>query len=168
MGANDWTGHDDAKSRCGQNGAVAAAESVGVFLFRKTDESEIPWDTFFRRKVLAAPDEKQTISNDCGNSSGLSVQRRRDGDSERVLEMAKEQASKKVGRVSEGVATASVGVLRNIKLSDESKQRVFVYDDGREGDPLHAVIRVASCNRAAFDDIRTQIIDAFSERLAPE
>jgi len=44
---------------------------------------------------------------------------------------------------------------------------VFVYDDGSEENPHHAVIRVAQTDRTAFDDIRNQIIAKFSERLSP-
>jgi len=102
-----WTDRDDREQRCGHSGsAVADSESVGLFLFKRTGE-KLKMDAFFRRERLAAYKLTQ-ISNDCGESDGVSVCRRNIPDEE-LLAAAKTQAAQRTERVFEGVALVNAG-----------------------------------------------------------
>jgi predicted 2-oxoglutarate/Fe(II)-dependent dioxygenase YbiX len=164
-----WTSHPEADQRCSPAvEPVRRDERITRLLHSK---NAVPEANRFQRKELQLNIEQadREVSDVCGDSDGASVIRSNQLSVADLRSRAEEQASRQLGRTSEGGITATVKTLRRIRMSDDAeKQVVFVYEDPKAGDPLHAVMRVAACvDRPEFKNVRRQIIDAFSEQFAP-
>ena len=134
-----WTEQDDKIPRCGGRlGPVRDDEHVARLLHSNIHE---PRKKALTKDELFAPAEGKQVSNECGESTGPSVDRCDQLSRAEIQRRSTEQAEKRPGRTSKGAMVASVGSLRSIRSPEREGQVLFVYDDPRPDNPEHAVLR---------------------------
>jgi hypothetical protein len=122
----------------GECGAVKMNETVARLVIVRPPPAFEP----FRRSEIFPQKLAVTYSNDCGDKDGCSVFRCDTLSDNQLVGMSDLHAQKKPGRKGKGAVKAHVDSLRSIKpLDDDVRQVVFVYDDPRVDEVLHAVIR---------------------------
>lgn len=160
-----WTGRPDNQACCGDSpGAIDAKERVAHLIHSRNSE---PPSSGLKRDTLQPNGD---FSNNCGDSDGLSVDRCDGLSIGQLRERSTNLAEIRVGRTARGARIASVQALRAIGFADDPNGRaVYVYDDPRNDNSEHAVIRVTEhAGRPEFELIRTALIDAFSETVTQE
>lgn len=161
----DWTSWPEDEPRCpGEHGAVCFQEQIARLLHSGLGANPGP----FRRSDLFAGADKK-VSNECGNSHGLSVVRNATLDDSELRRRSQQQAAARPNRTALGALVAEVAALRKIKLPGRpAEQVVFVYDDPLPSDSLHAIVRgVLMPDRSDQDRIRHLIQDAFCRIVEP-
>lgn len=159
-----WTDRADDVSCCnGPLGAVGPKEHVARLLITGTLE---PMQAAFKRSELHA-DGVVVISNACGDSHGLSVDRCDSLSDDDIRQRADVQAAKKPGRKGEGARIASVAALRAIRQRGSDEQVVFVYDDPRADNDHHSVVRIShTVPRTDYKVLAKDVMGAFNRRVA--
>ncbi|HEX8127224.1 MAG TPA: hypothetical protein VF548_16735 [Allosphingosinicella sp.] len=145
-----WTDQPESERRCHDSpGAVSSTETVARITVRPLEpDGYVP----FLRKDFFPPGKD--FDNECGDSDGCSVERL--GKLSAADIVAKSQAradqanarrtskGKPANRAADGARTALVGTLRSIRLEDRPEEQIlFVYDDGGEKNPDHAILRAS-------------------------
>lgn len=161
-----WTDRDDSQQCCdGQFGPVSNEEEIARLLHSKIVQ---PYAEPIRRGELF-PAGGNAPSNLCGDADGVSILRLMGLAEQAILDKAMAQANKRPDRETKGAIIAKALKLRNISLSELGDQQiVFVYDDPRDDEPLHAVIRGNSdVTRANQDFVRSKICELFDRLISP-
>ena len=161
-----WDELPDTSPRCdGGLGPPDGSELVARLL---TDRNSVPEAMILQRASLMKP--SGGFSNECGKSSGLSVDRCTDLGDQQIRFHARAYAQQKSGRETRGAWIACVQALRDIRLEDYSgEQLIRVYEDPSEENRRHSVIRVlASITRTRFSELRAKMETCFSLRLTPD
>lgn len=162
----DWTSQPDVVPRCpGELGVVQDGEEVARLVHSKL---KIPYGDPFNVSQFC-PDTGRPVSNECGRSSGVSVDRCSTMNDEELRQRSKKLAAEKPNRTSDGAMVAKVGLLRKIEADSlPGEQVVFVYDDASPTNPFHAVIRIKSVlGRPEQRLVRDRIRDVFSRVVLP-
>lgn len=145
----NWTDDADDVVRCpGYTGAVLSDEFV--INYRSPPNPPQGYNPFSRKGFVPPSGEAQW--NECGNSYGVSVDRCVRVDQDLIADRAREfteranalalSRGKNPTRTTGDPQVAIVGDVRSISIDDRSfKQVLFVYDDGDDENPLHAVMR---------------------------
>lgn len=160
-----WTGRPDDRPCCGDEpGAVAPGETVVRLIHSRIYD---PVHAAFKRSDLACPDNGEAFDNSCGNADGCSVDRAHGLTEEDVRNRSRLQAAMRSGREAKGGLVAAVADLRAIESELDPRGRaVYVYDDPRQDNREHAVIRVSgNLPRADFDQVRNAITKAFRRQI---
>ena len=167
-----WTDRADNEPCCPSSlGAVKPTETVARLthsgMIRRAGVNDNTFDPFPRSEFF--PPKRRIIDDECGNADGCSVIRSdhlsRPQINDRTLSLiafleARRAADPK--REAMVALITNVGELRSIRISTLNAQIVFIYDDPKTDDPLHAVIRCSSdLNRPEQDFIREKIRQAF-------
>lgn len=159
-----WTNRPDSAPCCvSALGRVEDSEAVARLLHSK---NAFPENAGLQRKELIPPIDRAP-SNICGQSDGASVIRRDSISDDGLREKSAVQAAKRPGRTPEGARCAIVRELRQIRLKQHGQtQLVFAYDDPKDGDEAHAVIRVADCvGDEELNEVRDLIWEAFRMKI---
>ena len=149
-------------ARCpGPLGAVAAGEVVAKLLHTGNVD---PKTKAFRQDDLFPPTD---FSNQCGQSTGSSVDRCGDLSDDQVLERSVQFAARRTKTpppIACGARVADVDALRTISIPEHEGQLVFVYDDPLEDNERHAIIRGrAGLPRPDRSRLRDEIVDRFAK-----
>lgn len=155
-----WITRPDSEQRCpGDQGGVSDDEVVV-----RNATSSIADRLPFSRSDLVPPEaRKGPTDNGCGSSHGGSVTRQGERTHPELLDAAEAYAKEKAGRTSLGVQIAAVLDLRHLSVVEQAGvQVVFVYDDPRDDDPQHAVVRIdETLTRPQQGDLITDLKDVF-------
>lgn len=159
-----WCGRTDRDACCdGPHGPVDGHENVARLLHEAIID---PDRAAFTRRDLAAHKIAEP-SNVCGDADGCSVDRMIQLNEDDVAARSKAYAAEKPGRVAAGAVIASVADLRGIRHPSIQGQAVFVYDDPRAANDLHAVVRLSDeVPRSDFKLMQRKVIDAFRRKVA--
>ena len=157
-----WSGRSEAEPCCaGPLGAVSSNEEVARITIRPIGP---PGYRAFTRSQFFPP-ANGVFNNECGQSSGCSVDRSNglSDDDLRALSAARAEQrnlkraeeGKPPSQAPEGAMVALVGSLRAIRMEERpNDQAVLIYDDPVPENDRHAVIRgredIPEEERAAF------------------
>lgn len=159
-----WTSQTDKIARCDRaSGAVDSSELVTRLLHTGNTPPNVE---IFRRSELFF-DKKKRHSNICGDCDGVSLVRSSGLTDKEIIDRSNELANKRDGRESRGALTAQVSELRAISLENYGDQQIiFVYDDPKSDDELHAIMRAdENITRPNQDFIRDRINSIFSKKI---
>lgn len=155
-----WISRRDDEQCCpGDLGVVRPEERVARLRIRRLVHPD--WIAFPRKEIFGLLPQ----SNECGRSSGLSVQRCDDLTPEELRKRSQIHAEQRANRIGDGAQIASVTSLRAIGSDRYQRKIVYVYDDANEV-PEHAVIR--ACDQIAPEEqasIMIELSETFSEVL---
>lgn len=159
-----WSDRSDEELRCKASvSSVSGKELIARFL---TNKNSVPEEMIFKRDQITLA--KDTFSDACGESSGLSVNRCADLTNAEIKLSAKNYAEAVAGRTSQGALVACVQSLRDIRLPTVAGAVVRVYDDGSQNNPRHAVLRATDdVTRPRFNLLRQELIKRFSLKVKP-
>lgn len=134
-----WNDHQEGKPRYPSPlGSVRDTESVARLLRIKPKPKE--W-TPFRREDLF-PRSKGEPCNVTGRSSGVSVDRCDGLTDEQLRSASRRLAALVLNDEPGGAIKASAGEIRKIRLDgSQDLQAVKIYDDAKDGNDRHAVLR---------------------------
>jgi hypothetical protein len=156
----NWNSRSDAVACCNDGyGAVCTGERIARLIH--SGISKTPNDPFKRSDIFNS--DNKEFSNECGNADGLSVVRCAVLTDAEIESRSNAQAARISGRVPMPTLFASVALLRSIEaLGRKGDQVVFIYDDPRPDDRLHAILRGdRSLDRPDQLFIRDRIRDLF-------
>lgn len=159
-----WTNLAENSARCGGAlGAVRPQEEVARHLHSKIDE---PRQKAFKREELFGLSGQ--ISNECGQSTGISVDRCSNLSDQQIDQRCITFAAQRPGRQSKGSMIAQVAALRSVVIPNVSGQVVFVYDDPDLTNAEHAIVRARQgLSKAQMGFVRDEVIEAFGHRHVP-
>jgi hypothetical protein len=162
-----WTGRSEVVACCaGGYGPVRNEEHVARLL-----HSEMPGGEPFGCAELFWDEraKKRPFSNSCGDADGSSVVRCSTLSDFELQTRSEQFALGKANRSAQGAIVAEASHLRKIELEDRSgEQLVFVYDDPKSNEPLHAVVRGSlQLSRPDQRRIRDKIKGAFGRKCPP-
>ena len=134
-----WAEQSDRQPCCESSlGAVANDEFIARLIIKPNPTNGY---TPFRRGEIFG-NTKHGTSNFCGEKSGCSVLRCNSLSVTKLTELSEAQAKMKPNRTGDGARRANTGTLRKIRAANTPDlQVVFVYDDPREDQIYHAVMR---------------------------
>jgi hypothetical protein len=124
----------------------------------------------FSRKELFPPENGKTFSNECGDSDGCSVLRATELTDAEIQARSELQAAVRPNRESDGAVLANAATLRDIEIEGRVGEKlVFIYDDPKKEDQLHAVLRGSQkLDRPEQTLLRDAIEAAFTTELSAE
>ncbi len=134
-----WAEQSDSKPCCESSlGAVADSETLARLIIKPLQATG--YTPFQRSEIFG--DAKTPISNICGEKSGLSILRCNNLSDLQLMELSNKQAQKRSDRSGDGSQRAIAQTLREIRAADmPNLQAICVYDDPRDDQIYHAVIR---------------------------
>ena len=159
-----WTGRSDAVRCCESGrGAVLSGEQLARLLHTRNLPPN--FDPFPRKELFPGKDGQ--FSNVCGDADGASVVRSSTLTDAEICERSGVQAAVRPNRDPHG---AFIGPVDQLRLSRPDglpdAQHVFVYDDPKPDDDLHAVIRGReTLDRPEQSRIISLIVSIIAEKL---
>jgi hypothetical protein len=134
-----WAEQNDREPCCESSlGAVADSEALARLIIKPAQATG--YTPFQRSEIFG--DAKKSVSNVCGEKSGLSVLRCDNLTETQLMELSHKQAQMRPNRSGDGARSTIARILRQIRITHmPNLQIVYVYDDPRDDQICHAVLR---------------------------
>jgi hypothetical protein len=133
-----WFERNERKACCDGAGSVSDQEKISRILFKRTAEP-LHYEWLPRSELFS----KVGFSNECGEQDGLSVDRSELLDDEEIDQRSAHRANVRPNRIPNGALQADVKSVRDLRWLDVDTQVCKVYDDPKNDNGEHAVVRAA-------------------------
>ncbi|RVC43443.1 hypothetical protein EN781_18145 [Mesorhizobium sp. M4A.F.Ca.ET.090.04.2.1] len=156
-----WTDRPENVSQCGgELGPVADDEFVARLLHERNLEPN--FDPFPRSEIFGLKGQ----SNTCGDADGVSLVRCNLLTDDELVARSIALANLRPPRAAAGAHVGAVAAARAIRLEGIPSQAVFIYDDPKQDDKFHAVMRgIEGLSRPVQSDLRREIMRVFNRRV---
>jgi hypothetical protein len=133
-----WFERSELRACCDGTGPVSDQEKIARILFKRTAEP-LHYEWLPRSELFP----KDSFSNDCGEQDGLSVDRSGSLSDDEINKRSALHAGHRPNRNPNGALEADVRSVRELRWLDNDTQVCKVYDDPRNDNDEHAVVRAA-------------------------